>query len=277
MEKRLLFLLIALVEIALQSKAQFEYKVSMPNIQKFVTITTNAVNIRENPNVNSKKVRTVPKDMLCITIALAVIGESDDWYKVYYYDRYDRYEYDSAIGYMMKKFCKEIPLEPITEKMLQNLSGGIISMRHQGKYQGLCFDWGNYTSDGMIEGPLYIGRVVNGMWVFDRMLPTVMGNDFKMSRSNTYQDEGINWQLVYPKSLSTYNGDDMTYFDSKKMKEANITYLLQNTDKMAKFYSHIYYCFKNDKYVSEYDGKTFWNWKCLFYNPKDFKNDIVEK
>lgn len=275
MKSIFLLLFLALVGMTMQCMAQIDYKVSIPNIQSFVKINTNAVNIREAPNVNSKKIRTVSKEGLEVTSTLAVIGESGDWYKVYYYDRYDRYEYDTAIGYMMKKFCVDIPLEPVTEEMLQNISGGIISMCHQGKFKGLCFDWGNYTTDGMIEGPLYLGKVVDGMWVFDKMLPTVLGNSFQVKGSKDNHEYGINWQIVYNKLLSTYNGDDMTYFDSKKLKESNISYLLQNTDKMAKFHSHIFYCFKGDKYENE--GKTYWNWKCIFYNPQDFGNDIVEK
>lgn len=246
------------------------YKVCMPNIKKFVTITKNTVSVLESPNINSKKIQTVSKEMP--PTALAVIGESGEWYKVYYYDRSGRYEYDSAIGYMMKKYCEEIPLEPVTEEMLQNIVHANISICNQDKYKELCFEWNEFTSDGMIEGPLYIGKVVKGMWVFDRMLPTVKGDAFQVSRSNASQKGGINWQLVYDKSLR-YN--DMAGLDCKKLEEANITYLLQNAEKMEKYDSHIFYCFKKDKH--EINGETFWEWSCLYYNPQDFGNEIVEK
>jgi len=268
-------LVIASAMTAMQGYAQLDYKVSMPNIQKFVTITTNAVNIREAPNVNSKKVRTVSKDMLGVTTSVAVIGEDGDWYKVYYYDRFDRYEYDSAIGYMLKKYCAEIPLEPVTEGMLQNMAGGIVSMCHQEKYKGLCFELNDYTSDGEIEAPLYVGKIVNGMWVFDKMLPTVSGNSFLVKRSESHRDKGIQWQLVYSDYQKTTDGESMAYLDSKKLGEANIAYLLQNESKMNPILSHLYYCFKGDKYESE--GVSYWNWKCLFYNPQDFGEDIMEK
>ena len=269
MGKKLLIMLFAMFGMALQGMAQMEYKVRMPNIQKFVTLTKNgSVNIRKAPNASSPQVATLNKSTLEMSGALAVIGESGEWYKVYYYLRSGRYGYDSAIGYIIKSLCQEMPTRPVTEDMLQGVPQTYISMRRNGMYAGLCFSVDEYTDDGEMENVLYIGKQVNGFWVFDRMLPAVAEQtDLQMVRTNEYADYDISWKIEYPKSLESYDDNRQTrYLDAKKLSDRDVDYIVQNANRMALYDSHLIYAYK---------GEDFYRF--LFYNPKDFGNDIVDK
>lgn len=172
MKKRNVMFLFAVLGVALQGVAQSE---ELPKFSKYVKLTSHDVNIRRQPSTTSEKcarwgwvsrnAKLSEWEHIDETV-FAVIGESGDWYKVYLtffdQDEGDRY-YNGDIGYIMKKFCKDVYIKqlslPVPNYNIKIINSGI--------YHDTCFL--------LDDDCLFIGNVKNGMFVFDNLVK-VWGN-----------------------------------------------------------------------------------------------------
>ena len=135
MTKNIALLLSAITAMAL--KMQGQATVVLPKFQKVVTVDE-GVNIRKAPSTKSQRLieyynpedeggessgvtvkweeprdrRYKPKAVNAT--AVPVIGETGDWYKVYYSNGYDwGGEAFSGVAYIMKKFCHDVEVVPV--------------------------------------------------------------------------------------------------------------------------------------------------------------------
>lgn len=199
MKKRFMFLLMAMAGMALQSMGQIPFNVETPKYQKFVKVTASGVNLRKAPNTNSPRLIFSEADDGCLDCGpslvwsnkplkngdeaaraslLPVIGESGDWYHVHFFQ--DEYGGYSENVYIMKKFCTDVALRPLSLPAPQYLNIVKVS---SGKYKDLCIEWyyGEYDSEN-----LRVGRFVNGMFIF------AYGIQFSKNE-NSNQSEFVKW------------------------------------------------------------------------------------
>lgn len=181
MKKRLLILFCAFYG-ALQAVAQIPFDVKVPDINKFVKVTSTGVNLRQAPTTASPRlIFSASGDCLDCEPSLVwssgtlgsndqrvdanllyAIGESSDgeWWNVQYYEGlYGDMSYNEK-AYIMKKFCKNLKVRnlPLAAPLDKN-----IQLVLSGPYVGLCLEWVYGYGDCRI---LRIGRYVNGIYAF---------------------------------------------------------------------------------------------------------------
>lgn len=183
MKKYLLILFCTLFGI-LQIMAQIPFDVKVPDVNKFVKVTSTEVNLRQAPTTASPRLifqSNISGDCLDCEPSLVwsskplgrndqrvdanllyVCGESSDgeWWNVQYYeDFYGDMAYVEK-AYIMKKFCKSMKarLLPLAAPQDKN-----IQLVLSGPYVGLCLEWLYGYGDCRI---LRIGRYINGVYAF---------------------------------------------------------------------------------------------------------------
>lgn len=183
--KGLLVLFVAIVGLTAKCVAQLPFEVEKPKFQKFVKVTASNVNLRQQPSATSPRLvfqSNLSDDCLdcdpslvfsnkplrrgdepARASILGVIGESGDWYKVYFYYSLASDTYYSEEAYIMKKYCADVQCRPLTLPVPEEMYGMDVVQINSGKYKGLCLlrDYGYY------DVPLLrIGRYSNGMFIF---------------------------------------------------------------------------------------------------------------
>lgn len=181
MKKRLLILFCAFYG-ALQAVAQIPFDVKVPDVNKFVQVTSTGVNLRQAPTTASPKlIFSASGDCLDCEPSLVwssgtlgsndqrvdvnllyAIGESSngEWWNVQYYEGlYGDMAYKEK-AYIMKKFCKNLKVRnlPLAAPLDKN-----IQLVLSGPYVGLCLECVYGYGDSQI---LRIGRYVNGIYAF---------------------------------------------------------------------------------------------------------------
>ena len=164
--------------------AQIPFDVKVPDVNKFVKVTSMGVNLRQAPTTASPRLifsSGVSADCLDCEPSLVwsskplgrndqrvdanllyICGESSDgeWWNVQYYeDLYGDMAYVEK-AYIMKKFCKSMKarLLPLAAPQDKN-----IQLVLSGPYVGLCLEWLYGYGDCRI---LRIGRYINGVYAF---------------------------------------------------------------------------------------------------------------
>ena len=164
--------------------AQIPFDVKVPDVNKFVKVTSTEVNLRQAPTTASPRLifqSNISGDCLDCEPSLVwsskplgrndqrvdanllyVCGESSDgeWWNVQYYeDLYGDMAYVEK-AYIMKKFCKSMKarLLPLAAPLDKN-----IQLVLSGPYVGLCLEWLYGYGDCRI---LRIGRYINGVYAF---------------------------------------------------------------------------------------------------------------
>lgn len=183
MKKYLLILFCTLFGI-LQIMAQIPFDVKVPDVNKFVKVTSTGVNLRQAPTTASPRLifqSNISGDCLDCEPSLVwsskplgrndqrvdanllyICGESSvgEWWNVQYYeDLYGDMAYVEK-AYIMKKFCKSMKarLLPLAAPQDKN-----IQLVLSGPYVGLCLEWLYGYGDCRI---LRIGRYINGVYAF---------------------------------------------------------------------------------------------------------------
>ena len=249
MKKKIIFILIALVEVSLQSWAQTAFYVKTPPFSKYVKVVTDGVNIRQKPNVKStrliwtrdgidgynpeylawKGAQLKKGDKPVKAAVLPVWDESGDWYRIQYCVETDEGLYFKD-GYVMKKYCKEVQLKPLTLPAPNNM--GIVKISN-GAYKDYCFrtyiGWGD-------DYKLQIGKYVNGMFVFNYEL----GLSYDASSNETIV---TNSELRFGKNLMI--NDWLLDLNNFLTRTKDLDKLFANVDKMEHI-SIIYYGVSGD-------------------------------
>lgn len=261
--KRLLLLLVAIVGMTLQSRAQLPFKVEAPKFQKFVKVIAKDVNLRQQPSASSPRLifqSNLADDCMdcepslvwsnkplrrgdepARASILAVIGESGEWYHVHFYEEY----YEPQEAYIMKKFCADMSLRPLSRADINKGNDGDVIQIKSGKYQGLCLMrcWGWY--DATI---LRIGGYVDGMFVFPYCIE--YSTDWKDSGKTKFGESYDDGEEILFFSDSLFSRNDEYQSDELDLEKLasntqTLDLLMNNLNKCDKDGS-IYFGIKGD-------------------------------
>lgn len=184
MKKKLLLLLIAVFGVVLQNEAQTPFKVKTPPFRKFVKITANDVNLRKSPSAQSPKLIycTVESDLggtidemvwsnkplarneRAVRATVLPVREPSLFPTVKTSSDWICGDYKNKSVYVMKKFCKEVPLRPLDLPDLHSTGFTNTIKIGSGKYKDYCIGT-IYNEIG--EKMIRLGKYVNGMFVFN--------------------------------------------------------------------------------------------------------------
>lgn len=245
MKKYLLILFCTLFGI-LQIMAQIPFDVKVPDVNKFVKVTSTEVNLRQAPTTASPRLifqSNISGDCLDCEPSLVwsskplgrndqrvdanllyICGESSDgeWWNVQYYeDLYGDMAYVEK-AYIMKKFCKSMKarLLPLAAPQDKN-----IQLVLSGPYVGLCLEWLYGYGDCRI---LRIGRYINGVYAFAYSI------EFSYNETNETKFEIVNdFDQV---SFGAHLFNDEQRLDLVKLANDTkvLNLLMNNLNKMRK-------------------------------------------
>lgn len=245
MKKYLLILFCTLFGI-LQIMAQIPFDVKVPDVNKFVKVTSTEVNLRQAPTTASPRLifqSNISGDCLDCEPSLVwsskplgrndqrvdanllyICGESSDgeWWNVQYYeDLYGDMAYVEK-AYIMKKFCKSMKarLLPLAAPQDKN-----IQLVLSGPYVGLCLEWLYGYGDCRI---LRIGRYINGVYAFAYSI------EFSYNETNETKYEIVNdFDQV---SFGAHLFNDEQRLDLVKLANDTkvLNLLMNNLNKMRK-------------------------------------------
>ena len=277
MKQRLLFLLVALVGMTMQSVGQVDLVIKMPKVKKIVKLTATNVNFRMAPSTSSPKLGWIANEGMWISwlnnnersempidvSVMPVIGESGDWYKVYLsipYEDEQGKDYHTETAYVMKKFCKDVVLRPLR---LPAPNGIKVSTIKDSKYKDFCLC---LTDDGDFTKALHIGKYKDGMFVFGKrtLVFSNIGKYYKEEGSHFQKDVNHSeWlRYIYDDNLATDSGLDLGKLVSNS-KELNFLFsnLSKTTDDTLVFYgieedNTWYPIVLSYRDMSNYEGET---------------------
>lgn len=245
--RRIFFLLIALTGMTMQSMAQDG---EVPPIKKFVKVTASGVNLRKTPNASSPRLifqnnlsdecmdcepslvwssKPLKKgDEAARASVLPIIGESGDWYYVYFFQSLYGDEGYSEKAYIMKKFCTDVELRPLTLPAPENLN---IVRVTSGKHKDICIEKLYGYMDRQL---LRIGKYQDGKFVFTHSVGFEMNEDGNATSFGKDADGddvvrlGKNlfdeWQLDLNKLAASSNTLDAIVNNPSKLTQDDIMY-----------------------------------------------------
>ncbi|MBQ8223808.1 MAG: hypothetical protein IJZ86_00375 [Bacteroides sp.] len=165
-------LIIGIISLFGRSSAG-DLSVKLPTWQKYVTVTSNDVNLRKAPDANSPRLMREAGEMNDVFVwsdapagwserkpfrlngnVCPALSETEDWHRIYIQDS-DGYD---VKAYVMKKFCREVTPQPITgNKYIHEITKG----KFKGKY--LLYNPGGFYAE---EPSISLGQKINGAYVF---------------------------------------------------------------------------------------------------------------
>lgn len=229
---RFILLLIATLCISQQSIAQTSSTFEVPVFKKIVEVSASNVNLRKRPDVKSAKVSVVTNGQV-----LAVVSETDEWYKIFTsewilpYDGGRAEREETRIGYVMKKFCRDV-----TTRDIKKDDWGVY-VRPSGRYKGVCMyasynihdaDWCGWT--------FAIGKQMGNIMVLPYRI--WVDDDEKTSRrveikkaDDNYYKMAFRDGMIIDAPNNNYVGLDIAF---SKLTDTDIDYIIDNLSKMSK-------------------------------------------
>lgn len=209
MKKRLLFLLLAMVGMTLQSMAQ--YIADVPKFSKLLTVTSKGVNIRQEPSATSPKMGSNPK-------YLFVIDETPEWY---YACILKDGNIMSRPGYISKKACKTKCPPSVNATYVKNSFPDhqlVVKTRQTGKYKGYTTISFYYFNLGWSRYYLFIGKPFNNTYIGKLYRYDSYGEGYVAIRRAESQDDR---ELKVPDSrgLIGENGDDFSKLNDNEIEK----------------------------------------------------------
>ncbi len=251
MMKKFLFLLVAMLGMTLQGGAQPPFSDKKPPFRRFVKVLHTDVNLHQAPTTQSPRL-----------IIHSEENEIGDWWEEYYWSNRPLKKNESAahatvlpiwepyvmssvktangwicgyfeekMVYIMEKFCKEVPLRPLSASDKNRPFN--ITMIRSGKYKNYCLA---KRENSIGETYLNIGKYVDGMFIFNYDFYYMQSED-----GGTSFDDNI---LRYGRNLSDSNG----YLDINKLINDTFYFsLLMNTvQKITNYCPVTYYGIEGD-------------------------------
>ncbi len=267
----IIIMMVAPENAAAQSSAnpQFNHEkfaVEVPNLNRFVRVTTNGVNIRKAPDVKSPKLvmkvnlseecYDCPPDLIWVNRPLRknensatadqydtfpLIGETGDWYEIYLHEYKGTLLQTSA--YIMKKFGKIEKLKPLQLPTTDPYD--LIVMIPSGKYAGLCIE--SYIDEYQGETYLRLGKYVNGMFVSPYSITIERSDDKGIRFANDYN--------FYTLKFANSYWEDSIGPSNLKLKqlitsEDFLEFLMTNLDKMNSNTTTVLYGVEGVEYLN---------------------------
>lgn len=220
MEKRLLMVMVALFAMVMQMRATTNQTSVVPTVKKVVVVIANNVNIRKKPDVKSAKIGSAAKG-----VSFLVIGEDDDWYTIVTNEEPDDPREGIPYvnnGYIMKKFCADAELVPLTASMLNDDENCRYDMVTKGQHKGTVI-MQDHTGYMTVE---WVGKVQGNIWCFDKWV--LQGELYKDLHVDT---------------------DDNGMYDIRKLTDAQISTILR---KASIGFARAAYCVKGQQPLVEY-------------------------
>ena len=171
--------------------AQADFQLTVPSFKKFIRIVASDVNLRKGPGTNYPRLVEQPDDpysdgyfemetvwsskpltrhqsaVRADNEVLPVIGESGDWVQMLLTNQSNG---KGEKVWTMKKSCKEVTLRPLGDIHEAGDLYDIIRIS-QGTYKDICLACGYEEQLGDKPNAIYVGRYVDGMYVFNYMIP----------------------------------------------------------------------------------------------------------
>lgn len=207
--------------------------------QKIVQMTSDNVNLRQGPDVNTPRLifrdgdeynfepsiewsdKPLTSSQAPIRAKyLPVLEESGDWYKASYYDKY----YGEYIVYIKKEFCKDVKQKALDFPAPEHF--GSFYEVPNGKYKGVVLNWHYGWEDRWI---IAIGKRYDDIYVFT--------HDYNFG---TYEDNETDiaftewaWLFINERYFNI-NDSQQRILDLEKLasNEAAMDYIMSNLDKM---------------------------------------------
>lgn len=151
-------------------------------VQKIVVVTADRVNVRKQANQQSQRVGSVQQNQ-----TLIVTGESGDWYAVVLNKEPDDWrvgELEIIPGYVMKRFCSEVELEPLTQAKLNNDEESYrFNIINSGRYQGMVI----MQDNAKWAATVFVGKIEGNFILFDKCtLQSELMDNFRMDGSTMF-------------------------------------------------------------------------------------------
>lgn len=186
MNKKLIFVVVVMLGMALQGMAQEPFTVTKFPFRKFVRLN-DGVNLRQSPSANSPRLvsrlneldgtefvwldRPLKKGEQAARVTASVVLEpslmpsfmpkvkvADGWLCGYYEGEY---------VYFMEKFCKPVSMRPLSVDEYLNFSDvDDLVVVKSGKYKNYCVT----KSTGLGDWYLSLGKYVDGVFVFENTI-----------------------------------------------------------------------------------------------------------
>lgn len=157
---------------------------------------------------------------------LPLLGEDDDFWKVYIYKDYAP---DLEVGYIRKSDAEVVPFEPITADMIQEqgkLSPTVL--KKEGKFAGLVMDVGSDEEWG--EEWIDVGVLVDGMIVApETSMVSMMRDDEVKEVEFVYDKKEDVVRMRYPESMMKEDEEGLgsQWFDPAKLTDQQIEQMLK--------------------------------------------------
>ena len=157
---------------------------------------------------------------------LPLLGEDDDFWKVYIYKDYAP---DLEVGYIRKSDAEVVPFEPITADMIQEqgkLSPTVL--KTEGKFAGLVMDVGSDEEWG--EEWIDVGVLVDGMIVApETSMVSMMRDDEVKEVEFVYDKKEDVVRMRYPESMMKEDEEGLgsQWFDPAKLTDQQIEQMLK--------------------------------------------------
>ncbi|MBQ8657278.1 MAG: hypothetical protein IJ527_09560 [Prevotella sp.] len=257
MKKRIMMLLMAVLGMVMQSSAQVDMEVSMPNVKKVVSLTAKKATLWKQAKAKSGRVGTLEKGR-----EMLVIGEQGEWYQVYtnlepgsdvFYNSgvmgYEAAERIGYVGYVQKKLCKNVVLDDIsqTDGNGNTRRNAEFKIFKDGKYAGLCL----LQIQGSYFLPqIWVGKLVDNYYVVDRI---VLVEDLTLSI------EADGWG----------GGCDLD-----KLRNSDIRTIINNATVIDDG-ACLIYLGKGKSSIS--DGNRFYEYGLIYFNPINDKSLMIQR
>jgi peroxiredoxin len=220
MNKKLSFLLFTFC-LTFQCYAQNSFSFKAPEIKKIVKTTTPGLNIRQDANVKSKKVGYLSSQEI-----VAVVGEVGEWYKIcssgweHPYEGGNAIVFVTSVGYIMKKYCKDVALEHISK------AKGDLYIVNSGRHKGMCLV-SSYDAheESWLGASLCIGNIVGNMAIIPYRVKVEFIEDDKRMSFN-YEDG--EYKLYMNESI--FDGNNIL---CNKLTDSDIDFIINNISKMS--------------------------------------------
>lgn len=246
MEKKFLFLLAAMVGMALQSMGQVPFGVGFPSPKNFVKVVGSGVNIRKAPSTTSPRLiyqSNISDDCLDCEPSLTwtsgklrrddkpanpkllyIRGESGDWWYVKYYETDDGESGYSEMGYVMKKYCKRLSPRALPTTAPRDKHLIIVP---SGKYHGMCIEWlyGYYDSQ-----VFRIGRYIQGVYAFAYSIE--FSKNYR--GTNDTQFEYVNSQYSISFGANLFDSNNELNIRKLANDPKTLDFIVDNRDKMTR-------------------------------------------
>lgn len=261
-----LFFLVVMLGMALQGMAQEPFTIKKPRFQKYVKLN-NGVNLRQSPSANSPRLvlrfeedngcgnpapdllwlnRPLRKNEEAARATVLPVWEQSFLPTIKVADGWLCGHYEGKLVYVMEKFCKPVPLRPLSEKEDVKSVAGLndLVVVKTGKYKDYCI--AIFEDNNIGEQHLRIGKYVDGMFIFKYMLFYSLNSETKESSLDKREKEELSDVFYFCTKIAD---NDLSDIDLQKLvrDQVSMDILMKKATTINNYWPITYYGVKGDK------------------------------